>query len=140
MPFFNPSIKTLDLGTFMISKPSLKFNSLPVLAGLVTALSLMTACDYNVEQPCSDRQAVYNESVASVFNAHCAGCHGGSNPTAGQSLDDFESTSNATLSGDVLYRIKLPTNDPLAMPPNGSFRECDVTLLENWAANGAPLE
>lgn len=124
----------------MISKPSLRFNSSSIPAGLVIIVCLLTGCDYNVEQPCSDRQAIYNESVASVFNAHCAGCHGGSNPTAGLSLDDFESTSNATLSGDVLYRIKLPTNDPLAMPPNGSFSECDVTLLENWAANGAPLE
>ncbi len=112
--------------------------NLPLLGLLCAVSSLFGGCQYHVEDPCSERSATYNASVASIFNAHCASCHGGTFPEAGLALDDFESATDATLSGDVLYRISLPATDPLAMPPNGSFGSCDAALIKKWASLGAP--
>ena len=72
---------------------------------LMALASGMVGCNYNTEQPCSDRTATYNASVAAIFNAQCAGCHGGENPEAGLALDNYPSSVDAVLSGDVIDRI-----------------------------------
>jgi cytochrome c5 len=116
----------------------IQFQAALSVIAILGASAFLQSCQYDVEDPCSERTAVYNSSVAIVLDAHCSSCHGGTFPEAGVGLDNFESAADATLSGDVIYRIGLPANDPLAMPPNGSFGDCDVALLEKWASLGAP--
>jgi hypothetical protein len=104
----------------------------------IALASGMAGCSYNTEQPCSDRTATYNASVAAIFNAQCEGCLGGENPEAGLALDNYPSSVDAVLSGDVIDRITRETDDALVMPPNGSFQICDIALIEQWAEAGAP--
>ncbi|MBV42134.1 MAG: hypothetical protein CL834_03790 [Crocinitomicaceae bacterium] len=115
-----------------------KFQATLSVIAILGSSAFLQSCQYNVEDPCSERTAVYNASVALVLDAHCSGCHGGTYPEAGVGLDNYDSAADATLSGEVIYRIGLPANDPLAMPPYGSFSDCDIALLEKWATLGAP--
>ena len=105
---------------------------------MIALASGMAGCNYNTEQPCSDRTATYNASVAAIFNAQSAGCHWGEPPEAGLALDNYPSSVDAVLSGDVIDRITRESDDALVMPPNGSFQTCDIALIEQWAEAGAP--
>ena len=109
-----------------------------LLAPCAAAIVLFAGCQYNVESPCDDRPLKYNESVDLIFSAHCTGCHSGANPSAGLHLDNFENIRDAVLIGDVIDRINRPATDPLAMPPSGSFLQCDASLIQQWTEAGAP--
>jgi cytochrome c5 len=109
-----------------------------ILTAIIAATGFLTGCQYNVEQPCPDQKAQYNASIELVLSAHCTGCHGGQNPEAGLALDGYNAAANATLTGDVIDRINRSATDALVMPPNGSFTECDIILLQKWAEAGAP--
>ena len=109
---------------------------------ILTLLSL-AACRYDVEEAlyganCPDVIEAYEGSVQSLLEAHCTSCHGGALPESGLDLTTYASARQATLEGSLLDVLVLPESNSLSMPPNGALDSCEIVLLQNWAALGAP--
>jgi len=104
---------------------------------------VFTSCRYDVEESlygpnCPDVIEAYEGSVRSLLETHCTGCHSGAFPESGLDLTTYASVRQATLEGSLLEVITLPESNSLSMPPNGALDSCQISLLQNWAALGAP--
>ena len=103
----------------------------------------LAACRYDVEESlygsnCPDAIEAYEGSVRPLLEAHCTVCHSGAFPESGLDLTTYASARQATLEGSLLDVLVLPESNSLSMPPNGSLDSCQIVLLQNWAALGAP--
>ena len=101
------------------------------------------ACRYDVEETlygsnCPDVIETYEGSVRPLLEAHCTGCHSGAFPESGLDLTTYASVRQATLEGSLLEVLTLPESNSLSMPPNGALDSCQIDLMQNWAALGAP--
>lgn len=109
----------------------------------ILVLLTLVACRYDVEETlygsnCPDAIEAYEGSVQPLLEAHCTGCHSGAFPESGLDLTTYASARQATLEGSLLDVLVLPESNSLSMPPNGSLDSCQIVLLQNWAALGAP--
>ena len=103
----------------------------------------LAACRYDVEDTlygsnCPDAIETYEGSIQPLLETHCTGCHNGAFPESGLDLTTYASARQATLEGSLLDVLVLPESNSLSMPPNGALDSCQIVLLQNWAALGAP--
>ena len=110
---------------------------------LVLLVAVLAACRYDLEETlygsnCPDVIESYEGSVRPLLEAHCTGCHSGTYPESGLDLTTYASARQATLEGSLLDVLVLPESNSLSMPPNGALDSCQIALLQNWAALGAP--
>ena len=109
----------------------------------ILLIPVLSSCRYDVEETlygsnCPDMIEAYEGNVRSLIEAHCTGCHSGAFPESGLDLTTYASVRQATLEGSLLEVITLPESNSMSMPPNGALDSCEIVLLENWAALGAP--
>lgn len=116
---------------------------------MLTAL-LLAGC------PSADPDGVLWEDVAPLFNAECAGCHGGAEPEADLVIDGPDAlvgvqsaqTTDMPLvtAGDPLQSYvwhKLENTQTVAggsgsvMPQSGLLDAADIELVEAWIDAGA---
>lgn len=120
-------------------KPSPRLTTFAVLA-----FAALAGCYYDVETelyPGADCIAItpgYTSHVETLIAEQCAGCHAGSAPSGGLSLEYYGQIRDAALSGAIEDRISLSAGDPLLMPPNGPLNACDIEAFVTWVADGAP--
>lgn len=93
-------------------------------------------------------QVDYGSQIQLIFNASCAGCHGG---TSGVVMNNYNNVMNSVGSqygrkivtpgdadGSVLYD-KLKPNPQFGnrMPQGGSLSDGQITLIRDWINQGA---
>jgi hypothetical protein len=95
---------------------------------------LFSGCENNVEEnsednpvDCTEVETYYTENVAPILESNCTGCHSGSTPTAGLSLDSYSNVRAAIKTGDVLDRVNRNSGDGGFMP-NGGTKLSDANL------------
>ena len=86
---------------------------------------------------CDTTNLRYNDHIRNLVAQNCTSCHGGSNPSAGRSLDSYAALKDAFLNTNLRARIKAASGVPV-MPPGGPMNNCHIAKLEKWYQNGMP--
>ena len=87
----------------------------------------------------------WDAKVRPLFEQYCVGCHGPESPKGGLRLDQREAALRGGNSGRVMIpsqssqswlikRLRLPSNDPSTMPPQGHPRPTpeQIKILSEW--------
>lgn len=75
----------------------------------------------------------YQPHISVAISNNCIGCHGGSNPQGGLSLENYNQVRNSTENGMLIQRIN-DASDP--MPPSGLLPSQTRLLFDRWVQNG----
>lgn len=86
---------------------------------------------------CDTANLRYNDKIRNLVAQNCTACHGGSNPSAGRSLDSYAALKDAFLNTNLQARINAASGVPV-MPPGGQMNNCHIAKLEKWYQNGMP--
>ncbi len=83
----------------------------------------------------------YSREIRPIINNNCAvsGCHNGE-----QSIPNYnnfeelkeEIEDKINNESEILYRLKLPLNDPLHMPVGFQLNQADIGKIEIWINSG----
>jgi cytochrome c553 len=92
----------------------------------------------NCGAPCDENAFAYNANIKPIMNTYCVGCHGAVNPSKGIDLSTYAGTKTAALNGS-LYGSVSHAQGFVAMPQGGAkLSQCQITVIQKWAAAGAP--
>jgi hypothetical protein len=94
-------------------------------------------CDLNPVGGCDTTNVTYSKSMIPIFQLNCIGCHSGSKPQGGVTLDNYSSVQTVVNNGYLLGAVKhLPKFVP--MPGNNlKISDCNIRQIEIWIQNGA---
>lgn len=87
---------------------------------------------------CDTTDVSYSNSIRPVLDTYCVGCHQGSSPSGGVSLNSFANVQAIASTGRLYGAVAhLPGYAP--MPDGGgSLDECAVKQIKAWVAEGTP--
>lgn len=80
-----------------------------------------------------DKIIKFDPDVQNVVFNHCVTCHGGSAPSAGLDLTNYQNVRFSTENGKLLNRIN-DSSSP--MPPNGLLSPEMRQLIDKWVEDG----
>ena len=80
---------------------------------------------------CDTSSTKYSTTISKIMTNHCTNCHGGSNPSAGISLEGYANVSQ--FANASLQRMNSST---FPMPPSGKIDDCNINKLSAWIAKG----
>lgn len=85
---------------------------------------------------CDSTQVSYAGKVMPLINNKCKGCHTGSNPGGGITLNSYAtvvaSATNGSLMGTILHQSGYSP-----MPKNTTkLSDCEIGIIRNWIAEG----
>ncbi len=87
---------------------------------------------------CDSTNVTYAASIAPICAAWCTGCHGGSNPANGLSLETYDEVAACANSGRLMGAIRHETGFSW-MPKGGEMLSpCDINLFQKWINIGKP--
>jgi len=113
----------------------------PLVAVLVLVVS---GCYYDVEETlygterCNIQWVGFASDIAPLVSLKCAGCHSGTAPSGGLTLQSHAQIASIGISGALVDRTHRPAGDGLAMPPSGRLTECELSKIQNWVNQGSP--
>lgn len=107
----------------------------------VLALVLLSACYYDNEEelygnePCDTTNVTYSGTIEPIIQSSCAtpGCH----VTGGSANGYFESYANVKAkvdNGSFENRVVVQRD----MPPGAQLNDCQILVIQQWLADGAP--
>ena len=110
----------------------------------VSLVFVTLSCVYNTKEElapnsptCMNSNVTYTQ-VASILDASCNNCHGGSTPDAGIALDNYAGVKQVADNGLLLCVIRH-ANGCSPMPQGqAKLNSCLISQIENWVDNGAP--
>lgn len=83
----------------------------------------------------SDSENSYHNSVSTIMNNYCVGCHSGSTASAGLDLTSYASVKAEAQTGNLYARITDTINP---MPPTGPMPQADIDKINAWINEGYP--
>ncbi|MCX7729417.1 MAG: hypothetical protein N2203_08100 [Bacteroidia bacterium] len=87
---------------------------------------------------CDTSTVTYTNSLKSIFDTYCVGCHNSSNMGGGYALDTYSGCVSCANSGRLLGAVKWQTGYS-AMPKNGSkLNDCAIAKIQKWINSGKP--
>jgi hypothetical protein len=87
---------------------------------------------------CDTAQVTFTNTIYPIVEIKCQGCHSGSQPSSGLTLNSYTDISSIAVSG-AFYSSITGTNNYTQMPYNANaLPPCEVDLIEAWIAAGAP--
>lgn len=87
---------------------------------------------------CDTAQVTFSSTIYPIVEFKCQGCHSGSQPSAGISLNNYSDISGIALTG-AFYSVVTGTNNYTPMPYNSNaLPPCEVDLIQAWIDAGAP--
>ncbi|AUC13732.1 hypothetical protein BTO06_00580 [Tenacibaculum sp. SZ-18] len=104
-------------------------------------LSLVTVCcstsEVVNENPVvidPTQKVTYQKDIKNIVNNSCAvsGCHTGSSPAAGVSLNTYTQVRSQAENGNLLNRINSTSN---FMPPSGRLPSATRSIIDQWKAD-----
>jgi hypothetical protein len=87
---------------------------------------------------CDTTLVTYTKSIQPITQSWCVGCHGGSKPANGQSLETYEDVVSCANSGRLMGAIRHESGySPM---PQGGFMlsPCQINLFQIWINTGKP--
>jgi hypothetical protein len=87
---------------------------------------------------CDSTNVTYTLSIQPILQAWCVGCHGGSTPANGLSLDTYDNAKACAQGGRLMGAIR---HDPgYKYMPNGGamLSPCEIALFQKWINLGEP--
>lgn len=82
-----------------------------------------------------DQMVKFKPDVQNIMFNHCVTCHGGTAPSAGVDLTNYQNVRFYTEDGKLLQRIESAANP---MPPSGLLPSAQRQLIAKWAEDGFP--
>jgi hypothetical protein len=87
---------------------------------------------------CDSTNVTYASSIAPICNAWCTGCHGGSNPANGQSLETYDDVVACANGGRLMGALRHESGYS-GMPKGGEMLStCEINLFQKWINLGKP--
>jgi hypothetical protein len=87
---------------------------------------------------CDSTNVTYTHSIDPILQAWCVGCHSGSNPSNGLSLDTYDNAKACAESGRLMGAIRHETGYK-EMPNGGAMLSpCEIDLFQKWINLGEP--
>jgi hypothetical protein len=87
---------------------------------------------------CDSTNVTYTLSIQPILQSWCVGCHGGSSPANGLSLDTYDNAKACAQGGRLMGAIR---HDPgYKYMPNGGAKlsSCEIALFQKWINLGEP--
>lgn len=86
---------------------------------------------------CDTNQTItYSNSIKSIVDTYCVGCHNASSPGGGFALDTYNGVVNCANSGRLVGAIEWQSGFS-SMPKGGSkLNACDIAKIKKWIATG----
>lgn len=89
------------------------------------------------EEPTCDTENIsYADFVAPTIISNCSGCHTGSSPSGGFTLETHEEVKTYADNGK-LYGAVSHDGSASAMPPGSKMPDCTVDKIKSWIDAGA---
>lgn len=86
---------------------------------------------------CDSVNMSYINDIVPLLNLSCTGCHSGSAPDGGVSLNTYADVLVQVNNGKLMGTIKHESGF-VAMPQNGAkWDDCEVAMINNWINEGA---
>jgi hypothetical protein len=105
---------------------------------LIEKWILQGALDNACEEDCDPALGSFSGEIWPTIQKYCLGCHSGSNPQGGLSLEGYSQIAAAANNGSLLGVVKWESGYT-AMPLNGNkLTDCEIIQIENWIQNGTP--
>jgi hypothetical protein len=87
---------------------------------------------------CDSTNVTYTKSIQPILQAWCTGCHSGSNPANGLSLDTYDNAKACAQGGRLMGAIRHETGYKY-MPNGGAMLSpCEIELFQKWINLGEP--
>ncbi|MGA3013029.1 MAG: hypothetical protein ABSD71_03225 [Bacteroidales bacterium] len=87
---------------------------------------------------CDSTNVTYTSSIKTIVSSWCVGCHGGSNPSNGLSLETYSEVVACAKSNRLMGALRHETGY-YAMPKGGEMLStCDINLFQKWINLGEP--
>ncbi len=86
---------------------------------------------------CDTNQTItYNNTVKSILDTYCAGCHNASSPAGGFALDTYNGVVNCANSGRLVGSVEWQSGFS-PMPKGGNkLNACDIAKIKKWIVTG----
>ena len=98
--------------------------------------ALNLSCDDN--NGCDTLNVTWSATVRPIIQSYCQGCHSGSAPSGGVSLDNYAAVSNSAFNGSLLGSVQH-SNGWTPMPyQSNQLSSCDIAKIRIWVNAGAP--
>jgi hypothetical protein len=87
---------------------------------------------------CDSSNVTYTSSIKPIVSSWCIGCHGGSNPANGLSLETYSEVVACANSNRLMGALRHETGY-YAMPKGGEMLStCEINLFQKWINLGEP--
>jgi mono/diheme cytochrome c family protein len=94
--------------------------------------------NYCDEEECDTINITFSSTVWPIVQNHCFGCHSGTNPSGGISLDNYNNVAAMANNGSLMGTIRHESGYS-PMPKNGmQLSDCKITQIQKWIDNGTP--
>ena len=95
-------------------------------------------CNENAGQ-CDTTNVTYSGYVRPLLNTYCVGCHSGSTPSGGITLNSHSGVQSVALNGRLIGAITW-ANGYTPMPQGATMKlsDCKINKIKAWINDGAP--
>jgi hypothetical protein len=87
---------------------------------------------------CDSVNVTYTKSISPILQAWCIGCHGGTNPSNGLSLETYDQAVACADSSRLMGAIRHETGYSFMPNGSGSLSPCEIALFQKWIDLGKP--
>ncbi|MFT7588228.1 MAG: hypothetical protein ACI959_000435 [Limisphaerales bacterium] len=86
---------------------------------------------------CDTSTVSFSLNILPIIQSNCTGCHSGSAPQAGITLNNYSTISGQALFGTLFLTL---SGDGVTQMPNNlpALDVCNITLIKKWIDEGAP--
>jgi len=109
---------------------------------LIFVLTFISSCYYDKKEDlygksqCVTTGLTYTKDISVLVNQSCVGCHNSSSPSAGISLQDYNSVVDCIKNGKFVGSVKQ--DGTASNMPKGSSKwgSCQLSKLDAWIQGG----
>ena len=87
---------------------------------------------------CDSVNVTYTSSINPLVQAWCIGCHSGSTPSHGLSLETYDQVVACSNSNRLMGAIRHETGFSWMPNGSGSLSSCEIALFQRWINLGFP--
>jgi hypothetical protein len=88
---------------------------------------------------CDSTNVTYTKSIEPILQAWCVGCHSGSKPANGLSLDTYDNAKACAQGGRLMGAIRHETGYFPMPNTGGMLSPCEIDLFQKWIDLKEPL-
>ena len=122
----------------------LSFNALSMKGHIiltVVAFVLSFSCTKDSMEslnPCDTVAITYSGAIQPVLEASCYGCHSGSSPQGGVSLDSYDAVRVVAMDGRLAGTVNYEPGYPPMPQRQPQLDSCKLYYINTWIEQGAP--